>query len=235
MLPILGMDQSTNAVDGEIEDAGLDAEDPVLSIVPREAAADRIPLPRSHLSGCQREAAALLALHQSCARSLELGGPFRHAALELAVELLELSGLAVELGEDLHLRPQHLGNYRNRNVVDGAHLVGTQAVDVGQMDGGDEDYRRLLKPRVLANHRRQLESVQLRHADVHQDDRDFLLEQLLECFPGGRGRHQTLAEVGQDRLVAEELGRLIVDQQDVDPFIHRSSPLLAVQPHAQGR
>jgi hypothetical protein len=95
------------------------------------------------------------------------------------------------------------------------------------VDGGDEDDRRLLEARVLADHRRQLEPVELRHADVDQDDGDILLEQLLERFARRGGLDQILAKLGENRLVAQQLGRLVVDQQNIDLVTrgHRHSPL----------
>ena len=104
----------------------------------------------------------------------------RDAALELWIQLLELAGLAIELGEDPDLGAQHLRDDRHRHVVDRAHLVAAQTVDVGQLDGGDEDDRGLLEARMLADHRGQLEAVELRHADVDQNDGDLVLEQLLQ-------------------------------------------------------
>jgi hypothetical protein len=166
--------------------------------------------------------------HQPRIRGLELGGALRDATLQLLVELLEQPRLAIKLGEDPDLGAQHLGDDRHRNVVDRAHFIGAQAIDVGQMDGGNEDDRCLLKARVLADHGSQLEPVELRHADVHQDDGDILLEQLLERLPGRSGLDEILAQLAEDRLVAQELGRLVVDQQNIDLVIrcHRFSPLL---------
>ena len=103
----------------------------------------------------------------------------RDAPLELGVELLELAGLAVQLGEHLDLGAQHFRHHRHRHVVDRAHLVAAQPIDVGQLDGRDEDDRGLLKARMLADHRRELEAVELRHADVDQNDGDVVLEQKL--------------------------------------------------------
>ncbi len=71
----------------------------------------------------------------------------------------------------------------------------------------------------LADHRRQLEAVELGHDDVDEDDGDVLLEQVLERLPPGTRHDQRLAELAQDRLVAQQLRRLIVDQQDVDGFV----------------
>jgi hypothetical protein len=55
------------------------------------------------------------------------------------------------------------------------------------MNRGNKNDRRLLKPRVLANHFRQLKAIQLRHADIHQDDRDVRLEKHFERFAPRRG------------------------------------------------
>ena len=74
---------------------------------------------------------------------------------------------------------------------------------------------------MLADHRRQLEPVELRHADVHQDDGNLLLEQLLERLPRRRRLDQILSQAFENRLVAEQLGGLIIDQQDIDLVVHR--------------
>ena len=69
---------------------------------------------------------------------------------------------------------------------------------------------------MLADHRGELEAVQLRHADVDQNDRDFVLEQIFQRLAAGRGVDEIFVELLQDDLIAEQLRRLIVDQQDVD-------------------
>jgi hypothetical protein len=148
-------------------------------------------------------------------------------------------------------------NDRDRNVIDRPHLVGAQPVDIGQMDRRDEDDRRVLKPRVLADHRRQLEPVQLGHAHVHEDDGNILFQQLLERLPGRSRLDESLAEIGENRLIAQKLGRLVVDQQDVDLVVRghqtlsalvascgevatgsprrRANAILPMEPHAQRR
>src|SRR5262249_11416736 len=78
------------------------------------------------------------ALHQPRGRCLQFRRSLRDATLKLLVELFELPGLAIELGEDPDLGAQHLGNDRHRDVIDRPHLVGAQAIDVAQMDGGNE-------------------------------------------------------------------------------------------------
>ena len=50
---------------------------------------------------------------------------------------------------------------------------------------------------MLADHRRELEAVELRHADVDQDDRDVRLEQLLQRLAADARLDQVLAELGR--------------------------------------
>ena len=161
--------------------ARLDAEDAMLALVPSPFVGDEVPIPRAHLAGGEREAAALLALREPGIRGFKLRRALRHAPLELRVQLLELAGLAVQLGEYPHLGAQHFGNDRHRHVIDRAHLIAAQPVDVGQMDGRDEYDRGLAEARMLADHRGELKAVEFRHADVDQDDGDVVLEQKLQA------------------------------------------------------
>ena len=144
--------------------------------------------------------------------------------LEFRVQLLELARLAEQLGEYPHLGAQHFGNDRHRHVIDRAHLVAAQAIDVGQMNGRDENDRRLAEPRMLADHRGQLKAVEFRHADVDQNDGDVVLEQELQRLARGRGFDQIFAELAEDHLVGQELVRLIVHQKNVDFLGHGGRP-----------
>ncbi len=73
----------------------------------------------------------------------------------------------------------------------------------------------VLEARMLANHCRELEAVEIRHAHVDEDQCDFVLEQALECLARRRRLEQVFADLRQDGLVAQQLGLLIVDQQNV--------------------
>ena len=195
MLPVLGMDQRPDIVDGDLEARRDRRRKSDTARRPRRSRRAPGPIPRTPSD--RRPSARLRRSSLCISRAVEAsscGRSLRDATLQLLVELLELAGLAIELGEDPHLRTQHLGDDRDRNIIDRAHLIGAQAVDIGQVDGGDEDDRRLLEPRVLADHRRQLEAVELRHAHVNQDDGDILLEQLLERLPGRSGLDEILAQ-----------------------------------------
>ena len=99
----------------------------------------------------------------------------------------------MQLGEDAHLGAQQLGHDGDRDVIDRAALVALDAIRIGEVDGGDEDDRGLLEARVAVHHVRQLEAIDLRHADVHQHDRDVVAEQLLHRLAGRPGLDQVFA------------------------------------------
>ena len=81
---------------------------------------------------CQPQ--TLLALAQLGARGFELFRSLGNSALELVVELLELLGFAVELGEDLDLGAQDFRHHWNGDVVDRPAVVAADIIDVGEVD-----------------------------------------------------------------------------------------------------
>ena len=72
---------------------------------------------------------------------------------------------------------------------------------------------------MLADHGGELEPVQFRHANVDQDDGDLVLQQIFERFPAGRSDHQIFAKLLEDNLIGKQLGRLVVDQEDIYLFM----------------
>ena len=173
------------------------------------------------------------AFAQTRGGGFELGGALADAALQLLVEALELARLAVELGEDGDLGAQDLGDDRDRDVVHRPALVAAQAIELGEVDRRHEQERGLLIARMLADHGRQLEAVEVRHADVHQHHRDLVAQELLERLVGGAGGDQVLVQLLEDGLIAEQLAGLVVDQQDRDSLVgaHRS-PLRRLRSHS---
>ncbi len=173
-----------------------------------------------------RQAEAHLALAKSRVRRLEIRGAFGDAHLELVVELRQLHALPIEIDEDVDLRAQHFGHDRHRDVIDRAGAVASDAIDVGHEHRGNQDDRRLPTTRMLPDHRRQLEAVELRHADVDQHHRDVGLEQMLERLARRVRLDEVLAHVAQNRLIAEQLARLIIDHQDVHALIRSHHRLI---------
>ena len=78
---------------------------------------------------------------------------------------------------------------------------------------------------MLANHGGQFKTIQLRHAHVHQHHRDVGVEQNFKRLLGGIGLDQVLAKFAEHDLIAQQLGRLIVDHENVHLFActHRFS------------
>src|SRR6202035_3504878 len=56
------------------------------------------------------------------------------------------------------------------------------------------------------------------HAYVDENQRDFILEQTFEGLARRRRLQEVFADLRQNRFVAEQLGLLVVDQQNVDSF-----------------
>jgi hypothetical protein len=158
---------------------------------------------------------APIRLLQGVCRSFECRGPLGDSLLQVAVQPFERPRLSIKVREDADFRAQDLWNDRHRDVVDGTAFVAAQPVEIGHVHRGHEDERRLLEPRVLPDHRRQLVTVQLRHAHVNQHDGDLGAQQALESL--GRRVHldEVLAESAKDRLVRHQLRRLVIDQQDI--------------------
>ena len=107
-----------------------------------------------------------------------------NSRLKPFVQLLELARLPEKLHEYFDLRAQDFRNHRYGHVVDRTHLVPTQAINVGQQDGGNENQCRFLEARMIADHRRQLKTIDVRHVDVDENDRDVTLQQQLERLGG---------------------------------------------------
>ena len=122
----------------------------------------------------------------------------------------------MQFDKDADLGAQDFGNHGHRNVVDRAAAIALNLVGIGEVNAGDEDDRGLLEARMLPDDVCQFKAIQLRHAHVHQHDGDVGLQKNVERLAGRRRLDEILAQFGENHLVAEKLGRLVVDHQDVD-------------------
>ena len=68
---------------------------------------------------------------------------------------------------------------------------------------------------MLTNQRRELESIKVGHTDIDEDQRHLIPQQAFECFAGRGGLEQRRACPAENRLIAQKLGVLVVDQQDI--------------------
>ena len=71
---------------------------------------------------------------------------------------------------------------------------------------------------MLANHAGQLESVDLRHADIHEHDGYIGFQKVFERLFSGSRLYEVLIQFAEDGLIAQEFGRLIIHHQDVHPI-----------------
>ena len=183
-LKVFRIDERADIVERRHKCARVDAEDLALALVPdvdlRATFHSQLPI----CPDAKRHAAQTLTLAQLQGRSGKLGGAFGNARFQFAIELFELPRLAVKLGKDLDLRAQNFRHDRHRHIVHRAHFIAAQAIDVGQMDRRNENDRGLLEARMLADHRRELKSVEVRHADVDEHDGDFVFKKELERLRG---------------------------------------------------
>ena len=125
-----------------------------------------------------------------------------------------------ELDEDLDLRAQDLGDDRRYHEVDGAQRVAlrnARFVAVVRRDEYDRNVRRAL---AAAYQRGRLEAVDSRHVDVEENDREFVLEDLLQRVFAGRHVDEVLAEFIEDRAEHDVLVGPVVDDEDIGAFGH---------------
>ena len=92
---------------------------------------------------------------------------------------------------------------------------------LGVVDRADEDDRRRLGALALPDERGRFEAVHPRHVHVEQDDGEILLEQTAQRFLARSGADQILVQLGQHRLVREQLVGPVVDDKDADLFVGR--------------
>jgi len=106
----------------------------------------------------------------------ERGGALFDQHLELAAVTPQLLLGAVELDEDRHLRPDDGGYDGCKNEVDRSEVVAAAHIRLRLVERGDEDDRRQLRTRALADELGGLKSVHDRHANVEQHDGELIAQ-----------------------------------------------------------
>src|SRR6202020_976077 len=108
---------------------------------------------------------------------------------------------------------------------DRSHFIAAETVDVGNLNRGNENHRGFLEARMLADHGRECEAVELGHADVDENNGDFVLEEIFQGLAARGRHHKVFAKLFEDNLIGEQLGWLIVNQKDVYLFlVHALEP-----------
>ena len=131
---------------------------------------------------------------------------------------------AEEVDEDRDLRLEHVRHDRLEEVVDGAAGDAAHHVFVERVDRRQEDDRRISEPLVLPDHRRRFEAVDVRHANVEQDQREILAQQMAQRLASRAREHELPAGRGEQRLHRHQRFGVVVDDENVGyRFAHQSS------------
>src|SRR6266550_5284264 len=143
-------------------------------------------------------------------------GAFLDQHLELAPVPPELLLRAIQLDEHRNLGAQDCRYYWRKDKIDSTEVVTPAHVGLGLVKRCYEDDRCQLGAGPLPDELRGLKAVHHRHAHVQQQHREFLPQQLSKSIRPARGLDHVLAEWRKDRLEREPLGRIVVDDEDVD-------------------
>jgi hypothetical protein len=156
-----------------------------------------------------------LALHRFRLEAQPLFLELARVCATLLVPQLERALL--QLDEHLRLGAEQLFADRLDQEVERAELVSSQHLVLGPGQAGDEDDRGRPIARAAANEPRGLEAVHAGHRDIEQDQREVLLEQMTEGLDPRAGEHQAPAERLEGRLDGDQVGRIVIDDEDVSP------------------
>jgi len=121
---------------------------------------------------------------------------------------------AVVLEKDLRLGEHGLGREGLDDVVDRAVGVALEDLLLLAADRGDEDDGCVAGALPLADQRRRLEPVELRHLHVEEDERAILLEEEAQRFPTRARLDQALVQRFEDCFQRQEIRLAIVDDED---------------------
>ena len=145
---------------------------------------------------------------------------FSHFGQQGAVGQPALALGAVQLGKDGDLRAENGRVHRLVQVIHSAAVVACEDVLVFVVVGREEDDRHARGFPPLFDDLRQLEAGHAGHADVEDEQREFLGDQREQRLVGGFRADEPITRVGQHGFEHGEVFRLIVHDQDVDGLVH---------------
>ena len=181
--------------------------------VPDECAGDRVVLEGPETGRLENEPGARLR-----SAELELGllgaahrdGDARHRRSRRC----PLLPLLPEVDEDAHLRADDIGIERLVEEVDGAARIALRDRVARWLVRGQDDDRYALATIELLQQRRGRETIELRHLEVEQDEREVFVLRLRHRLAARAREHEVLTERLEDRFERDEIRRMIVDEQD---------------------
>jgi hypothetical protein len=100
-------------------------------------------------------------------------------------------------------------------------LLDLRAVDVA---GGQEDDGRMLGADLAPDCPRRLEPADSRHQDIEEDDGELVGLHSLDGFLTGASFHEVLAQAVEQRPQREEVGRVVIHEENAGPRLRRLAP-----------
>ena len=148
------------------------------------------------------------------------------AARQLRNHLLKQTRLAVhlfpslvKLNENRNLRTENFRYKRFCQVIDGPQRVTFRDMLLRFVDGGQKNDRSVTGLLTFADQCGCFETVDHRHIDIENDEREFQMKQISQGVNSGLRADQVLSKVAQECFECDEVFDVIVDQQDIDLLI----------------
>jgi hypothetical protein len=118
-----------------------------------------------------------------------------------------------------HLRAHELRHDGLHHVVHRAHTVATHGLSLALVGGGEEDDWRVPGLVAVPDQGGGLEPVHVRHLHIQKDHGEVVGEKPFQRLAPRLRPDEVLPEALEHRLERHEVGRLVVDQEDVDSIL----------------
>ena len=137
---------------------------------------------------------------------------------------LRFAPLLKHLDKSRHFRAQDIGRKRLEDVIDAADGITLADVDIALADGCQKNNRSMFGFVALADQRCRLESVNVGHCNIEQNNGNFIPEKILQRLRARSRFHEVLAEPLQDSFESEQILAPVVNEKNVDLFGGRHYP-----------
>ena len=129
-----------------------------------------------------------------------------------------------EFNEATDLGPENDRQQRLHQEVHGAKRIRLLQLRSFDVVGGHEDDRRVLRAALATHEFGRLEPAQTRQQHVEEDDGEFARPYPLKGILARIRIHEVQIEVFEDRSQRQEVGRVVVHQENAGLRFHRSVP-----------
>ncbi len=139
------------------------------------------------------------------------GGKFRDRVVERSA-FLGVPGMPKQVDEDAHLGAQGIGIDGLADEIHGTECVRLRGLFCGGLVPGDEDDRHVAGCLPASDEAGGLEAVHAGHADIQEDARAFIVQEVPQAFFAGAGENQSRAEIFKGAFKGDQIVGPIIDQ-----------------------